>query len=97
MIPALPYRELSLHWQGQPLALRYTSVWFAAGNYRAAHLEIRCASPLPFTQTGYSSDFLRNPPEEFDPLAFVAAWLEDAAGDPAWQAQQERDRQGCLF
>lgn len=97
MIPAVPYRELSLHWQGQLLGVRYTPVWWQMTEYAVAHLEVRAGKPLPITGTGYRSHFIQNPPDDFDPLGYVAAWLEDAAGDPAWQAQQERDRQGCLF
>ncbi|MBY6117491.1 hypothetical protein KUW09_25075 [Mameliella alba] len=97
MSAALPYSELSLHWQGQLLTVRYMPVWAQLSDYAVAHLEVRSDKPLPMTQTGYRSHFLSGPPEDFDPLAYVSAWLEDAAKDPAWRAQQELDRQGCLF
>jgi hypothetical protein len=97
MIPRLPYRELSLHWQGQPLAIRYTPCWLITPFGALGHLELRAGAPLPVTETGYRSQFLDNPPEDFDPAAYVTAWLDREARSPAWQVQREAARQGSLF
>ncbi len=93
MIPALPYREQPLQWQGLHLRVRYTPCWFAMQDYSVAHLEIHSEVPLPMTETGYRSHFMPGVAEDFDPVAYVTAWLDETAKSPQWQDQ----RQGCLF
>ena len=68
------------------------------------HLEIRSInpvdSPLPMTSTGYRSHFLgvwELDDCDGDAVAYVTAWLEDAAKSPVWLAEAEAARQGELF
>lgn len=97
MIPRLPYRELSLHWQGQRIASRYTPCWLATPFGELSHLELHAESALPVTETGYRSQFLDNPPTDLDPVAYVSGWLDREAQSPEWQAKREASRQGSLF
>ncbi|MBY5974932.1 hypothetical protein KUV28_21445 [Ferrimonas balearica] len=67
------------------------------------HLSITCLSPeraaLPFTGTGYKSQFLH----ESDVImrggavAYVTEWLEEASQSSEWKAHVEASRQGSLF
>lgn len=98
--------EYQIHqadWQGIALSVSYCPSWSVSYReiygYDLAHLEIRAPCPLPVTGTGYRSHFTR--PDLIDaeggPVAFVLAWLDDAAQSPAWKARQEQARQLSLF
>lgn len=54
---------------------------------------------IPVTETGYRSHWLYD--EQLEPygsaLAFVEAWLDDAAQSPAWKCYIDSSRQLQLF
>lgn len=54
---------------------------------------------LPITETGYRSHFLA--PQEVEraggPVAFVVAWLNEAARNKGWKETEEKVRQLNLF
>lgn len=67
------------------------------------HLEIRTIdpekTPLPITETGYKSHFIDETSinNYGGALAYVLAWLDDAARKPEWQRQNEVASQYSLF
>ncbi|MHB0696986.1 hypothetical protein, partial [Roseomonas mucosa] len=71
--------------------------------FHPCHLEVEATAParteLPITETGYRSHFLG--PAAMDeaggPVAYVTAWLDEAAQDKAWKARQVAARQMALF
>ena len=95
-----------LDWQGVVVSVSYEPDWLGLaklGEVSNAHLEIEVLSPeravLPITDTGYRSHFLpRNAVEQAGgPIAYVEAWLDEAAKAPAWKKRQDQDRQLSLF
>jgi hypothetical protein len=104
MLPHTPYLPpCHITWQGITIKVRYTPCWFEMPGYETAHLEVSAIAPdrapLPFTETGYRSHFL--PAEQIDsaggPVAYVLAWLEEAAKSPAWQGHVNIAQQLTLF
>lgn|SRR5690554_5842516 len=99
--------DYTLTWNGITLRITYTpdasEAYRKIYGYALAHLEIRSVSPdrapLPITATGYYSHFTRadNVEAYGGPLAYVQAWLDDAANSPEWQAQQAKAAQLSLF
>lgn len=96
----------TLIWQGIRLEITWEPCWlslcFSAG-YEKAHLVVRsiapdCA-PLPITGTGYRSHFTT--PSEMavagGPVAFVQAWLDAEARNPAWCKHFAAQMQPTLF
>ena len=87
----------NLDWQGLSLSVTYCPDWMPALNDTeqgpVAHLEVRSddRGPLPITETGYRSRFL--PAADVDaasgPVAYVRAWLDHAAKDPAWKERKQ--------
>lgn len=109
-IPPKSERDMErfkLDWQGRTLAVSYEADWLGSMSrspeFGSAHFDVRVIAPtnacLPITETGYRSHFVR--PEIVDqhggPKAFVLAWLEEAAQDPAWIAAEEATKQLTLF
>ncbi len=101
------YQTEQFVWRDITIEVRYCPDWSPSYaeiyGYPLAHLEIESVNPLkaalPMTETGYRSHFCGAPliDEEGGPLAFVRAWLEQAADTPEWKAQEAAARQFSLF
>lgn len=97
----------TLHWEGVELCISYEPDWLNLGQNHPgtehAHLEVQSLqperAPLPITETGYRSAFLPN--EDIDlaggPIAYVQAWLDQAAKSREWRDQVDAARQLSLF
>lgn len=89
--------EVRVVWQGIGLTVRCTPQRFTNHN----HIEIESDDRvrLPITETGYRSHFLLA--EEWaefgDSVAFVVAWLNDAAKAGEWRAYEAERQQLTLF
>ena len=88
--------QTMLEWHGHAVAITFTRNWLKTGYH---HIEIRCADPLPVTETGYRSHFIQNGElEQFDgPEDFVHQWLDEAAQSKSWKQHVEDSRQLKLF
>ncbi|MEF2553963.1 hypothetical protein VQ042_21910 [Aurantimonas sp. A2-1-M11] len=91
-------------WRGLSLEVRYEQNWLGTeGVFSTAHLQVNTVSPesapLPITETGYRSRFIdaETITEAGGPVAFVQAWLDQAAETKSWKEQQEKGRQMTLF
>ena len=88
----------TLDWRGVLVEVRYDHEKFGC-----AHIEVEVIepprAPIPVTATGYRSNFL--PREVVEDaggaIAYVQAWLDQAALDRKWIASVEKARQGELF
>lgn len=75
-------------WRGIALTITFTPNWLKL----ADHIEIETEgrTPLPVTETGYRSHFV--PTGTIDAhggaVAFVTAWLDDAAKRTGWGGAQ---------
>lgn len=97
-------RSIETHtiaWRGIRIEIRYEARWL--GGDVAAHLEVGVCAPegaaIPITETGYRSHFA-NPGDIEDaggPVAFVTAWLDEAAQSKGWKEKEEASRQYALF
>lgn len=94
-----PYRT-TLTWDGITMTIRHKRDYFPGYD----HLEIQVTAPerdapLPITETGYRSHFLR--PGMIDeaggPVAYTRRWLDEAARHPSWRTIRARWRQLSLF
>jgi len=84
-----------LRWRDVTLSVSYEPSWLAPEGGRQltarAHMELKVISPrgalIPVTDTGYRSHFLAPGVAESagGPVAYVKAWLDEAAKCPAWQ------------
>lgn len=91
-----------IHWHGYTINVRHSHPWCAAVP-ELDHLDITVLSPeraaIPITETGYRSHFL--PADALimsgGVVAYVTAWLDEAAKDATWQAHREASRQLSLF
>ena len=56
-------------------------------------------TPLPITETGYRSHFTGSAAieERGGPVAYVIAWLDDAAKSSAWKKIEAKGAQLLLF
>lgn len=103
-------RRIETHetgWRGIRLRVTYEADYLNMAerfpHLANAHLQIEAVdpekAPLPVTETGYRSHFTaaRLIEETGGPVAFVLAWLEDAAQEPAWQDREAAARQFSLF
>jgi hypothetical protein len=90
------YETLTLIWDGCSIEVAYQENWLNTGQW---HLELRCTDLIPVTQTGYRSAFVSRDAiaEKEDVGAYVLAWLDHAARDPAWKKQLADSRQLKLF
>ena len=96
------YTSHHLEWEGISILVKWCPQWLREdAPYQIAHLELHAANrePLPMTATGYRSHFIdREAVEAFGgPVAYVSAWLAEAAAAPEWQAQVQASRQLSLF
>jgi hypothetical protein len=96
----------TLIWQGITLEITWEPCWLSlcfSADYEKAHLVVRSVAPdcapLPITGTGYRSHFTTRAAMEAagGPVAFVQAWLDEAARAPAWQSHVAASRQPSLF
>lgn len=97
----------TIDWEGITLLINYEPDWLSLGerfpNMHPAHLEVKSIKPerarLPFTETGYRSSFLAN--EEIEAaggaVAFVEAWLAEAANTVEWREYRAASQQLSLF
>ncbi|MEX0320024.1 MAG: hypothetical protein AB3N21_18860 [Ruegeria sp.] len=87
---------ITLIWQERSIEVSYQANWLNSGHW---HIELRSAEPLPVTATGYRSQFVVADIIESaaDIEAYVSAWLDQAAKDPAWKRLVEERRQFTLF
>jgi len=95
-----------LVWEGLALAITYEAHWLdraSAQSFSHAHLEVRvvepAGAPLPITNTGYRSHFVRDGivEEAGGPAAYVRRWLDEVARQPSWPRIRDRWRQYDLF
>ena len=90
------YERFSLVWQDRTIEVSFQANWLNSGHW---HIELRCAEPLPVTQTGYRSQFVvADAIDDADAIEeYILAWLDNAAEDPAWRKLVEDRRQLSLF
>ena len=90
-------QTFTFRWEGVPITIEHREAWIGG----ADHLGIESGGrvPLPLTETGYRSHFLSG--EEIaaagGPVAYVTAWLDDAARTAEWKAHVAASRQLSLF
>lgn len=88
-------------WNAIEIEVSYEAEWLGADFF--AHLQLRSLepadAPLPVTETGYRSHFLKRESVENagGPTAYVTAWLDEAANSKAWIAAEDARRQLSLF
>ena len=94
-----------LCWQGIHITIEFKPNWSRAMNEAygspMAHIGITSQDrvPLPFTSTGYRSDFQQRDTIEAGGgvVAYVHSWLDVAAQDPKWIDAVDLGRQIELF
>jgi hypothetical protein len=108
-LPRAARRKVSakMDWRGIKLSVSYEADWLGMSKQMpqaaTSHLEIRTVSPaqaaLPVTDTGYRSHFLPSGAVESagGPVAYIQAWLDEAAKAPSWKRKDEQSRQLSLF
>jgi|GEM_PF-550183 len=98
--PARGSAPATLVWEGITLLVSYEPHWLRS---MTARLEINViqpeGAPLPVTDTGYRSHFLKSGlvEEAGGPTAYVRAWLDREARNPVWIRARDRWRQLDLF
>lgn len=89
----------AIAWRGITIEIGYDPEWLGI----SAHLDITTVAPeraaLPITETGYRSHFASQIEiaEAGGPIAFVIAWLDQAAQAQDWKDRQDSARQMTLF
>lgn len=95
------YQSYSHTWEGFSLAIRWCPLWLSNELVNTGHLEIYSEDklPLPITETGYRSHFIRKEVIEDagGAIAYVQAWLEHGAKSKSWQQQRASLQQPSLF
>lgn len=91
---------LQLTWRNTRLTIRFERR-FLGSSLITAHLQIESAGrvPLPITETGYKSHFMTAEmiDAEGGPIAYVQAWLDDAARSADWREAESARAQLTLF
>ncbi|MDF1600942.1 hypothetical protein PZ895_14360 [Mesorhizobium sp. YIM 152430] len=94
----------TITWQGRTIEVRYEPRWLGSdGPFNTAHLELEviepARSPLPVTETGYRSCFLKAQlvEEMGGPVAFALSWLDQSAKTQSWKDSEHASRQMSLF
>lgn len=88
-----------IDWHGVTLSVKCSPEKYGLNVH---HLEVHVLEPkgarLPITDTGYRSHFFSDHVEDYGgPVAYVKAWLDEAAGEPDWIRHAEIERQLKLF
>jgi hypothetical protein len=87
-------------WREHQITIRFERK-FLGTSLITAHLQIESAdrTPLPITETGYKSHFMsaETIDAEGGPVAYVQAWLEDAAKSADWLEAEIARAQLTLF
>ena len=92
-------KDYEFEWCGTRVLLRHVHKFCGV----IERLEIKTIdpekAPLPITETGYRSHFVDEAIINAygNPLAYVLAWLDEAAINPEWQRQKEVSNQYSLF
>ena len=95
-------QSFRIDWQGIALSVEFEEHWLGIrreGPFAIAHFQVRVLAPsdarIPITETGYRSHFVpRELVAEYGgPMAFVLAWLDEAAETTAWKESVEQVRQ----
>lgn len=97
--------EFETTWQGIDLNVSYCPRWLCADgdSLITQHIAICSAGKvaLPITETGYKSLFMNGTEAltEFNnnPVAYVLAWLDEAAKSKNWKTYIEANRQYSMF
>ena len=94
-------------WRGITIDVVFEADWLGSGArgsaFASAHLQMYArdpeGTPLPVTETGYRSHFVACGAVEAagGPVAYVTAWLDQAAKNRAWRQAEARGRQLDLF
>lgn len=81
-----------LTWNDMKIEVKVQLNWLG---HDYAHLEVRCAQPLPITSTGYRSHFMSmNDLGGWTcPSDFVLAWLEEASQSKDWKLKWQKRQQ----
>lgn len=95
----------ALTWNGIDISISWEANWLNMNElgYETSHLQVEATAPerapLPITETGYRSHFTSAEAVAAygGPVAFVTAWLNDAAASPTWKAHEAAARQMTLF
>ena len=76
----------TITWRGIDIEVRHETAWLG-GEMEHIEVETTPRTPLPFTETGYRSHFMRaDELAHYDsPASFVLAWLNATAED--WNPQ----------
>ncbi len=97
----------TLEWEGVTVQISYDPDWSGLSEmgptHHIAHIALDVlepkGAPLPVTETGYRSHFVR--PHDVEQaggvIAFVRYWLETEARSPAWRRVEAKWRQLDLF
>lgn len=94
-------QTFTARWADIDLLISFERNWL--GGDFTSHVEIWSVrperGPLPITETGYRSHFCPAAAidDEGGPVAYVLAWLDDAAASPRWKAGEAARRQLSLF
>ncbi|MDI7774673.1 hypothetical protein [Asticcacaulis sp. EMRT-3] len=96
----------TIDWQGITLSVTFEPDYLGfnrTSECALSHLQVEsitpARSPLPITETGYRSHFVH--PSAIDelggPVAYVLAWLDQAARNEGWRAHQNAAAQLSLW
>ena len=89
----MKYINAPLDWRGIRVEVAFAPKWLAS--LQVSHIELRCAEPLPLTDTGYLSCFLNS--GEIDDIGNALTWAEAALDEAAAKQKWRRERQLSLF
>ncbi len=94
----------NITWQGIEIEItcskpNYLSSYREIYGYEMLHIEVRSASVLPITETGYKSIFIAEPElaGKGGSLKYVTSYLDEKAKSPKWRNCHESSRQFNLF
>ena len=93
----------NLKWEGIEIEAQFDPKSYSSESFEISHLQIKSIdpvkAPLPFTKTGYRSEFLSK--EQIEELgsvkAYVLAWLNHEAKSKEWKQYVKDSQQLSLF
>lgn len=99
------YQTLGFDWHGIAVSVAcdpdWSKAWREVHGYPLWHLQISShdGRPLPISETGYVSRFISGAVLDAwgGPEAWVRAWLDSMAGDPAWLELKASGQRLVLF